>query len=165
MILKLFNKFGTESETGPLPNRWGEVHASLAIKRDQFMFPTTIYNDLQRVHSFVKNNFFDASEMETYGKKEYWATVDQVLMRGGGDCEDHAILKWGLLHDMGYPLDLFSIAVVYNRKLEDHHAVLVCMGENESMVLDNLVPSIYPDREQQWYDPLYAFGYSRKWYF
>src|SRR6478609_503557 len=163
-MLKLFNRYGEERSSGPLPNRWGEVRASLAAKRDAFMVRSTIWNDLQIVQSFVKKNFFDASEERTYGKKEYWVTVDQMLTRGGGDCEDHAILKWGLLHDMGYSLDLFSIAVVYNQQLKDHHAVLVCMGENDNMVLDNLYPSIYSDREQQWYDPLYAFGYSRKWY-
>lgn len=164
-MLRLFNKAGALVETPPTPARWGDILHSIVRWRDAVYTPTTVYNDLARVQDFVNGQFGQRTDADIYGQTERWAFPSQMLQRGEGDCEDHAIMKWAYLNAMGYSPRLFSIAVVNNRQDNAGHAVLVYMNENENMVLDTLFPHVYPDRTHQWYDPSWALGWGRNWYF
>ena len=164
-MIRLFNKIGQTIEFPPTHHGWGNALQGIRAFRDPIMARTTIRSDLSRVHRFVSGQIGQSTDPAIYGNGEYWATPMQVLDRGVGDCEDHAILKWAILNGMGYPPQSFSIAAVIDKRRGDGHAVLVYMGGNQNIVLDNQIADIYSDQAVGWYDPRYAYGYGKNWVF
>lgn len=62
------------------------------------------------------NRFFNripyASDIEHWGKDDYWATPVELLASNGGDCEDYAIAKYLTLRELGVPADRMRITYV-----------------------------------------------------
>jgi predicted transglutaminase-like cysteine proteinase len=164
-MLRLFNKHGDLTYNPPVPAGWEGVLQSIDRWYDPVFERSDLYTDLARVHHFVHGMIVQRTDMEIYKMPEVWATPFKIMTNGEGDCEDHAILKWAVLHAMGYSMREFSIACVTNRQKGEYHAVLVHMGGNGNTILDSLYPRIYPDYQQGWYDPVYAFGYNQNWIF
>ena len=163
-MISLFNKHGDLTYNPPVPAGWEGVLQGIRAWRDTPIPRTAnVYYDLAVVHEFVHARIGQRTDMEIYGMKEVWALPIPILNRGEGDCEDHAILKWAMLNGMGYPLSAFSIAAVIDKREGIGHAVLVYMNGN--IILDSKERHIYPDHQQRWYDPAYAYGYNQNWIF
>ncbi len=52
---------------------------------------------------WVQDNITYESDIENYGRLEYWALPTQTLRRGCGDCEDEAFLIHSLMLNAGVP--------------------------------------------------------------
>lgn len=97
------------------------------IKLTQSVWDSVI--DINRdVNARVK----PATDLEIYGKEEYWAYPTTV-----GDCEDYVLEKRRELHQRGIPFSALLITVV--RKPDgEGHAVLTLRTDRGDFVLDNL---------------------------
>jgi predicted transglutaminase-like cysteine proteinase len=72
--------------------------------------------DIGEVDQIVQQARLDlpyASDDETWGR-EYWATTEESLAMGAGDCEDIALLILVRLLEAGYSPDQLALGVVWN---------------------------------------------------
>jgi predicted transglutaminase-like cysteine proteinase len=87
------------------------------------------------------------SDLEIYGKDEYWAYPD----KGVGDCEDYVLEKRRRLNRLGLSLADLLITVV--RKPDgEGHAVLTVRTSKGDFILDNLT-----DRVRLWDETGYRY--------
>lgn len=95
--------------------------------------------ELRQVNSHVNDTIVEVSDMEQYGREDFWA----LPTSGQGDCEDFALLKRKLLMERGWPASALSIAVGATAQGETH-AVLAVATQQGTYVLDNLTSAILP---------------------
>jgi predicted transglutaminase-like cysteine proteinase len=89
------------------------------------------------VNNTVNTRILPRTDMENYGKEEYWAYPDN----GYGDCEDYALEKRRELMQAGVPAgDL--LMTVARQPNGDGHAVLTVRTSMGDFVLDNLQPKV-----------------------
>lgn len=105
-----------------------------------------IWDNILFVNYDVNTRIRPATDMELYGKEEYWAyPVD------AGDCEDYVLLKRRELHQRGIPLSSLLITVV--RKPDgEGHSVLTIRTDRGDFILDNL-----RDKVLNWKDTEYLY--------
>ena len=120
----------------------------------------------------LANDFFNlipfVSDIEHWGKQDYWATPVEMLASNGGDCEDYAIGKYFTLLALGFNMDKLRITYVKatNRPPADQaHMVLTYFSKPDAMplVLDNLDGEIKPANERNDLVPVYSFNGDGLW--
>lgn len=94
------------------------------------------WNQLAAVNNDVNTRIAPATDMEVYGKAEWWE-----YPTSRGDCEDLVLLKRRQLAAAGWPIGDLLITVV-KQKNGDGHAVLTVLTDKGDLVLDNLDPHI-----------------------
>ncbi|MFQ5567741.1 MAG: transglutaminase-like cysteine peptidase [Paracoccaceae bacterium] len=92
-----------------------------------------------RINRRVNHKVSQLSDPENYGVADYWT----LPANGSGDCEDFVLQKYKLLLDAGVDSRDLSIAVVLDRR-GDNHAVLVLRHSSGDLVLDSLSSRIRP---------------------
>ncbi len=102
-------------------------------------------------------------DAENYGSKDYWATPDEILARGKGDCEDYAILKMAALKAAGLPSEAMSIVVLRDVRRNLYHAVLAITTSQGHFILDNLSDEVKLDSALPNYQPLFSVSADRSW--
>lgn len=103
------------------------------------------------------------SDKEIYGTLDYWATPQEVLASGRGDCEDFAIMKMAVLRMAGVPSDSMALVVVRDSSRNFYHAVLAVTTNSNTYVLDNLRSSVLTDKQLPQYQALYSLSTQRAW--
>lgn len=98
------------------------------------------------VNNTVNTMIAPRTDMEMWGKEEYWSYPDSE-----GDCEDYVLEKRRQLVALGVPVGDLLITVV-RQPNGDGHAVLTVRTSMGDFVLDNLEPKILP-----WTDTEYTF--------
>jgi len=99
---------------------------------------------IERVNSYF-NRIVNDYDINIWGKEDYWATPEEFIIRGGGDCEDFVIAKYFTLKRLGFDPSKMMIYIVKVQHERDFHAVLGVQNErNETMILDNLSWKILP---------------------
>jgi predicted transglutaminase-like cysteine proteinase len=63
----------------------------------------TTQQKLDEVNRFFNQVTF-LSDLQHWGKIDYWATPIELLVTNGGDCEDYSIAKYFTLREMGIPI-------------------------------------------------------------
>lgn len=106
-------------------------------------------------------------DTEQWGSEDYWATPEEFLGRGAGDCEDFSLTKYLLLRDSGVPTDRIRITYVRALDLDQAHMVLSYLPENslEPYYLDNLRPEMLTASERNDLQPFYSFNDDGLWLF
>lgn len=98
------------------------------------------------INQQVNNTIIPATDMEVYGKEEYWAYPITA-----GDCEDFALLKRRLLIMRGFSPSNLLMTVV--RKPDgEGHAILTLRTAQGDYELDNL-----SDEVKLWYQTPYSY--------
>ncbi|WP_137134870.1 transglutaminase-like cysteine peptidase [Rhizobium sp. FKY42] len=101
---------------------------------------------IQQINFSVNHRIEARTDMEVYGREEYWAYPTTA-----GDCEDYALQKRKELKDKGFSLADLLITVV--RKPDgEGHAVLTVRTSEGDFILDNL-----SDEVKLWSDTPYTF--------
>ena len=120
---------------------------------------------LELVNTFMNQTPF-VSDLEHWGKEDYWATPVEFLSTNGGDCEDFSIAKYFALRSLGVPDEKLRITyvkeiVVYN----EAHMVLAYFPapDAEPLVLDNINKTIRPASTRTDLVPVYSFNGSGLW--
>lgn len=115
------------------------------------------------------NDFFNrvrfTSDIDHWGKEDYWATPVQMLASDGGDCEDFSIAKYFTLRQMGVPAERMRLTYVKALELDQAHMVLTYYGspDTDPLVLDNLVSEIRPSSSRTDLLPVYSFNGNGLW--
>ena len=120
---------------------------------------------IHQVNDFFNEHIKYASDLEHWGKEDYWATPIESLGTGAGDCEDYAIAKYVSLRAMGVPDSKLRIMYVRALSVNEPHMVLLYIEEDGSvpMVLDNLNPKIKPATRRADLKPIYGFNAEGLW--
>jgi predicted transglutaminase-like cysteine proteinase len=119
------------------------------------------YEQLRAVNRFV-NSWPYKSDMENYGRRDYWASPLEFLTRSG-DCEDYAITKYVTLRELGFEPERLRLVVVHDVLRDIAHAVLAVYLEGEVYILDNLTNAVLPQHRITQYAPYYSVNEEARW--
>lgn len=116
--------------------------------------PSQGQTDLQKVVEV--NAFFNrlkyVSDSVLWKRNDYWATPEEFLQLGAGDCEDFAIAKYFALLELGVEESKLRMAEVRALELKQPHMVLLYFdarpGDESPLVLDNLTSLLLPLSER-----------------
>lgn len=110
------------------------------------------------------NRFFNqleySSDIETWQKKDYWASRLEFLGQGRGDCEDFAVAKFLTMMQLGVPEQkLFLTYVKAVGYPEAAHLVVTYYQKPGTvpLVLDNYNKKILPATRRNDLIPVYSF--------
>jgi predicted transglutaminase-like cysteine proteinase len=117
-------------------------------------------SQLRAVNNLINNSTLYASDQQTWGQNDYWASLSETLQRGQGDCEDFAIAKYFTLVKMGIPtaqLRLTHVTLVSQRTA---HMVLAYYPSPHSspLILDNVNGKILPATQRKDLLAVYSFN-------
>ena len=152
------NKFGIQART-----RVEDWDAMIESSKDE-----TILNKIKNVNDFF-NKIPYASDLSTWGVKDYWATPFEFMGIGAGDCEDYAIAKYFSLIKLGISDEKLRITYVSykkaNSKFEQAHMVLTYYHKVgvEPVVLDNINKTLQVASKRPDLVPVYSFNASGLW--
>jgi predicted transglutaminase-like cysteine proteinase len=156
-IAKLAQQFGPVAK-----NRltaWKEILTGPKYKKMSEQQKLEVVNDFMNHTTFV-------SDLQHWGKEDYWATPIEFLSTNGGDCEDYSIAKYFTLLALGVPDEKLRITyvkelVIYN----EAHMVLAYFPnpDSEPLVLDNINKTIRPASARTDLLPVYSFNGSGLW--
>ena len=123
-----------------------------------------IEQQLERVNQFFNAIPFVDDEKH-WGRSDYWATPVELLVSGGGDCEDFAIAKYFTLRQLGIPAEQLRITYVRASRPRQAHMVLAYYErpDDEPMILDNLQSQIQPASQRDDLRPVYGFNGESIW--
>lgn len=95
----------------------------------------TDFKTLDEIYNYVYKTYDYKTDLDTYGKSDYWATPAEFIYNNGGDCEDFAIMAYYLILHSGIAKeeDIQMILLYDYNKDGKGHVVLVVDGQ----VLDN----------------------------
>ncbi|WP_068310108.1 transglutaminase-like cysteine peptidase [Polycladidibacter hongkongensis] len=127
---------------------------SSAVQLDPHQFGPV----LARVNQMVNRQLTYASDEEVWGQADYWASPDETLAKGKGDCEDYAILKYWSLAALGFDRGAMQVVAVYDRSVEDYHAVLHVKLFGADYILDNRSMRVLRKQDLTSYVWLYTTG-------
>ncbi len=89
------------------------------------------WDQIDQINRFVNTVIRPASDMELYGKADYW-----TYPKDAGDCEDYVLLKKRYLIELGFNADELLITVVLDEHNEGH-AILTVVTAQGDYILDN----------------------------
>jgi len=142
--------------------KYGKHAAARVTKLLKIM--NALRNKSEAKKLIIVNKYFNQvpykTDMEVWGKKDYWATRMEFLGRDMGDCEDYAAAKYFTLVQLGVsPKKLFLTYAKY-KKTNTAHMVLTYFKKPKSvpLVLDSLVKKIMPASKRKDLVPVYSFS-------
>lgn len=145
---------------GPILAQWKNVAARMPA-----MPPA---EKLRTINGFF-NNWSSLTDSANYGQEEYWAAPEEFLAKGGGDCEDYALIKYLALRYFGWPAEDLWIVFLRDRINNGNHAVLAARADGRVFILDNLSRPAYlliPEKQYaKQVTPLYALNELGLWVF
>jgi predicted transglutaminase-like cysteine proteinase len=115
------------------------------------------------------NDFFNlvewVSDLEHWGREDYWATPIETLATNGGDCEDFSIGKYFSLKEVGVRSDRLRISYVKSLEYNQAHMVLAYYSSPgaEPLILDNINKTILPASQRPDLLPIYSFNGDSLW--
>ncbi len=145
----------TQSCASPTWSRWQELLRKVSVLDGEAR--------LQAVNEGMNALLTYASDDETYGVSDYWATVDESMERGRGDCEDIAIAKMWLLNAAGVDLSNMRLVVLKDTLRNLDHAVLSVVENGHQYVLDNTTMKVGHADWMRGYRPIYALSAKQSW--
>ena len=119
---------------------------------------------LERVNAFFNRLRF-VSDLEHWGKEDYWATPVEFVASGAGDCEDFSLAKYFTLKELGVPLERMRLTYAKAVELNQAHMVVAYFEtpDAEPLILDNLVGDIRPASQRHDLVPVYSFNGDGLW--
>jgi predicted transglutaminase-like cysteine proteinase len=164
----------TRAESAVTPQilaKIARVHGEYALRRiNHWQLIINMGSRLSEREKLAKvNTFFNElkfiSDIDHWGKEDYWATPLQTLASNGGDCEDFSIAKYFTLLQMGVPAKRMRLTYVKALELNQAHMVLTYFEtpESDPLVLDNLKADIEPASRRSDLQPVYSFNVEGLW--
>jgi len=146
-------------ELDPGQQRVADWHALVRQKQD-----APEMEKLISVNSFFNKLKFVSDQIH-WGKEDYWATPQEMLISNGGDCEDFATAKYFTLRNLKIPDEKMRLTYVKSLRLKQPHMVLSFyqVSTAEPLVLDSLVDEILSASKRQDLIPIYSFNGQGYW--
>lgn len=108
------------------------------------------------------NKFVNAQVSYKPDVADEWATPLQTMIKGYGDCEDFALLKYSLLTDWGVPSSTMRLTYGLIKSTREAHMVLVYDDPNENgiHILDNRRVNVVRERALSDFIAVYSFNHQ-----
>jgi predicted transglutaminase-like cysteine proteinase len=147
------------AELDPGQQRIADWHALMRDKRN-----APEMEKLESVNSFF-NKLEYVDDFYQWGKKDYWATPQEMLLSNGGDCEDFAAAKYFTLRHLDVADEKMRLTYVKALRLKEPHMVLSYYVEPtaEPLILDSLVDAILTASQRPDLIPIYSFNGDGYW--
>jgi predicted transglutaminase-like cysteine proteinase len=160
----------TDAQIGRLAQQFGPL-AKTRLTEWRSILTQSKYKTLaERAKLDLVNDFMNqtpfVSDIQHWGKTDYWATPVEFLSTNGGDCEDFSIAKYFTLRAIGVSDERLRITYVKEIvQYNEAHMVLAYFPnpDDEPMVLDNINKSILPASARTDLLPVYSFNGSGLW--
>jgi predicted transglutaminase-like cysteine proteinase len=117
---------------------------------------------LIRVNDYANAAIVYVEDKQAFGKADYWATPAQSL-KGRGDCEDYALLKYASLRSLGFAEADMRLVVLNDLKRGLGHAVLSVKLGADTFILDNQDARILRHDTITHYAPVYSINAQGRW--
>lgn len=156
-IEKLAQSFGPVAKTRL--TGWREILTQPKYKKLPEREKLRVVNDYMNQTPFL-------SDLQHWGKTDYWATPVEFLSTNGGDCEDYSIAKYFTLRALGVADEKLRITYVKEIvQYNEAHMVLAYFPtpDDEPLVLDNINKTILPASVRTDLIPVYQFNGSGLW--
>lgn len=118
---------------------------------------------LQRVNQWVNDRIAYVNDERNYRLGDVWATAEETIIRGSGDCEDFAILKMQLLRAAGIDGDRLKLVLLRDLAANADHAFLLVRSRDGNVVLDNMTDRLYDGSQPIAVRPILSFSGNRRW--
>lgn len=118
---------------------------------------------LARVNQWVNREVAYVNDDRNYRQRDFWATAEQTIARGSGDCEDFAILKMQLLRAAGISTDRMKLVLLRDLAANSDHAFLLVQTAQGKVVLDNMTDRLYDGSQPNSVRPVLSFSDNRRW--
>lgn len=162
--------FAIPVETTRFDDRWARVrHAPAARVMQAQLRRASVPQGLgeaatiERVNLWVNRQIAYVDDDRNYRQRDFWATADETMARGSGDCEDYAILKMHMLRAAGIADDRMKLVLLRDMAINADHAFLLVRSEAGWVVLDNMTDRIYDGRQANAVRPIMSFSGNRRW--
>lgn len=110
---------------------------------------------LTRLNKAINRMARYADDTKAFGKKDHWATPAEFL-KGQGDCEDFATIKYRSLLELGFSDEQLRLAIVRDTRRGILHAVVTVAFGDRTLVLDSLFDHVIEQRHILKYVPVYS---------
>ncbi len=157
-------------ETTRFDDRWSRVRRAPSARMMQAQLDraavTRGLNEvatLERVNRWVNRQIVYADDARNYRQRDFWATAEETIARGSGDCEDFAILKMHMLRAAGIDDDRMKLVLLRDMAINADHALLLVRSATGWVVLDNLTDGIYDGRQATAVRPIMSFSGDWRW--
>ncbi|MEA3389635.1 MAG: transglutaminase-like cysteine peptidase [Pseudomonadota bacterium] len=117
---------------------------------------------LARVNQWVNREIAYVGDDRNYRRRDFWATAEQTIARGSGDCEDFAILKMHMLRAAGVDADRMKLVLLRDLAANADHAFLLVETTGGKLVLDNVTDRLYDGARPQAVRPVLSFSEDRR---
>lgn len=118
---------------------------------------------LARVNQWVNREIAYVNDDRNYRQRDFWATAEQTIARGSGDCEDFAILKMQMLRAAGVDPDRMKLVLLRDLAANSDHAFLLVQTDAGKLVLDNVTDRLYDGSQSNAVRPVLSFSENRRW--
>ena len=118
---------------------------------------------LQAVNRWVNRNIDYAEDRAIWSRRDYWATAEETIAIGKGDCEDLAILKYQILVALGVDRRDLYLTLARDLARNADHAVLIVRHGGSYYLLDNATDAILPANVAYDYRPTLSFNSQSAW--
>ncbi|MBW8296497.1 transglutaminase-like cysteine peptidase [Sphingopyxis sp.] len=167
------SELGTQAipvDTTRFDDRWARVRRAPApslmqvqLKRAAVMKGLGEAAMFDRINLWVNRQIAYADDERNYRQRDFWATADETVSRGSGDCEDFAILKMHMLRAAGIDDDRMKLVLLRDLAINADHAFLLVRSKAGWVVLDNMTDQIYDGRQSDAMRPILSFSGNRRW--
>lgn len=151
-------------------DRWSRVRRAPSVQMMQTQLDRAAVTrgldesaTLERVNRWVNRQIVYAEDERNYRQRDFWATAEETIALGSGDCEDFAILKMHMLRATGIEGDRMKLVVLRDMAINADHAILLVRSTTGWVVLDNLTDRIYDGRQANAVRPIMSFSGDRRW--
>ena len=146
----------------PLDARWRRV-AHSGVGGSAAVFAASLRDKdsverLEAVNWYVNKRVRFTDDDRQYGHGDVWASANETLSRGRGDCEDYAIAKLQMLRRAGIADRDLYLVVVKDLVRRADHAILVVRAGGHMYVLDNGTDRLLDTESIQDYRPVITFA-------
>lgn len=157
-------------ETTRFDDRWARVRRAPSARLMQAQLDRAAVNrgldeaaTLERINLWVNRQIAYVEDDRNYRQRDFWATADETVGRGSGDCEDYAILKMHMLRAAGIDDDRMKLVLLRDLAINADHAFLLVRSSAGWVVLDNMTDRIYDGRQANAARPILSFSGNRRW--
>ena len=118
---------------------------------------------LSLVNRWANRRIAYTDDATNYGARDYWATAEETLASGRGDCEDYAILKYQMLAGLGFDRSSMYLTLARDLVRNADHAVLVVRVGGRFYMLDNATDVLLPAHVSYDYRATMSFNSESAW--
>jgi len=163
----LFGTIALPAPDLPMTAKWAKVRAFESSLSNQSLVEPVVGLDRPRqmllVQSVVQRTLRYREDRQMWGQADYWASAAETLSRGGGDCEDLAIVKYQALLALGFEPGDLVLSVGRDRARGDH-ALLLAREGGSWWVLDDKSSRPVRADDQKGFEPVMSFsGAAVQW--